>query len=171
MPNYKYGHINHVWSNATPYVRNIIESCPLRRTKKHIVVDVKTHYLKIGQIPALPHWHLDGYANPYTEEYDDINHLFVSGQFCLTDFLASPLEVHDYEMGISPTVLLVDCPVVSIPGNTIVTYDRHIHRATPAKQEGHRLLVRVTETNRIKPNNKIFKPTYTGAGYERRRTK
>ncbi|MFP8823477.1 hypothetical protein, partial [Enterobacter cloacae] len=40
--------------------RAALQAINLRGDKKHIVVDVKTHMLMPGMIPAIPGWHTDG---------------------------------------------------------------------------------------------------------------
>lgn len=40
--------------------RSALQAMNIRGDRKHIVVDVKTHMLMPGMIPAIPGWHTDG---------------------------------------------------------------------------------------------------------------
>lgn len=168
---YKYAELNWLLRQSLPdYVRSILTSMTRRLYRKHarILVDIKTHTLNAGQAPALQFWHIDAVSNPLHKAKEEINHIFVSGDSCLTEFLRHPIIIDIPETGkidfdalfASPQYKHLVFPIKVIP-NTIMTYGRHLHRATQAIKSCKRLLIRMTETDTILSSNKPFQVTYS----------
>ncbi len=158
---FKYADIEHVLKNTTDYVREVIRSCPLRNDHKYVVVDVKVHELNTGEIPALSFWHMDCLNNPINPNPEEFHHIFVSGDECLTEFLAQEMEVDLPEGAVNFNDVVGDASTAKITGNTIYTYQRHVHRASQSQGQFRRLLVRVSESDIVKPQRKPFTVTYT----------
>jgi hypothetical protein len=160
---FKYSDINFVRKNTTDYVRHILDKVNVQGKHKNVLVDIKVHTLKQGQIPALPIWHLDNTNHPDNPAREEVNHLFLMGDFCLTEFLKTEIEVDGIDFDSKKRYnwdTMVPERGVAIPANTIVTYGRHLHRAVPSLSDGIRLLIRVTETDTVRPINKNFEVTY-----------
>lgn len=109
------------------------------------LVDVKYWpILKVGETPALPHWHYDCYESG------------VSGA-------GREVEMALYVCGAgSRTRFMVDGAEWAVPEGQIVHYtSRDLHRAAPAEFDGPRLLVRVAWGYDIRPRERFFEPTVT----------
>jgi hypothetical protein len=154
---YKFASLDFIKKNTTDYVRMILDRVPIVGEHRNILVDSKVHYLKKGQTPALPHWHFDCVGDPRDEALEENHHLFIT-EGCSTNFLKEEVEI-DLPFGFSHSIFngLVG---QKIEPYRIYSYRRHLHQATPAEKDCVRLLIRVTESNLIKPNNKKFKVTY-----------
>jgi len=174
---YKFASLKYVRNNVrNDYVQYVLDSIPIRGNHKSILVDIKTHHLKAGQIPALPHWHFDCVKNPLydscsanrdkmsrflSRSVEEVHHIFISSPYCRTEFLAESFET-DLDPLDGPRFddKIGDVKGAKIEACRIYSYKRHLHRATPAEQDCTRLLVRVTESDIIKPHNRPFEPTY-----------
>ena len=154
---FKYASLSYILPRTTDYVRGIIEACPIEGNHKYTVVDVKVHELQPGIIPAFSNWHVDCIADPRDPAREEVHHLFVT-EGCSTEFLATDTpfdlpEKFSYSIfdGLSG---------VKIKPYHIYTYGRHLHRATPAEKACRRLLIRVSETDKMRPQNREFEVTY-----------
>jgi hypothetical protein len=129
---------------------------------KNILVDVKTHWLSKGDRPALSNWHFDNIAwdNPAVREENNL--LFISGDFCLTEFLAEDQVLQNGRATLK-VLNSQDWAAKKIPARTVVRYGRLAHRASVAERTACRLLIRVSETDKTRPQNKRFDPTYVRA--------
>lgn len=159
---YKNASLSYVESKTTPYVRNILRHMPFGHKHKRILIDIKVHHLECGMFPANPGWHIDGKQNIIdAQQANNIYHIFLCSQSCLTEFLPYPVErdvcpdsILDYNM------LFSGIEGVSIPSNTICTYSVAPHRARAAAKKETRLLIRAVETNHILPRNRSFQVLY-----------
>lgn len=163
-----------------PITRAALGLLRLHEDRSYVTVDTKVNLLLPGFIPAIPGWHTDGVPrgddlNPGGKGEPRISaqaaglvpssryHLLVTGTHSQTQFLYDPLslEVEDdrnlYEKmtkDIEATFARsIDVPTIySAPSCTMVEWDWwNIHRAIPAQGRGWRYLIRVTESNFIKP--------------------
>lgn len=159
-PCFKGASFDYVLENTNDEIVDLLKCIPLERKHKNILVDVKVHSLKSGEYPALPHWHIDGVSNYFHPEKEEVNHLYITESGSSTEFLTNPELVDIQNENTNFDKILKHCSGTKINPNTIYTYGRVPHRATPSTQDCVRLLVRVTETNILKPKNQIFKPTY-----------
>lgn len=159
---YKFASYNFVMNNSSDYIRYVIKNMPIVGDRKNILVDIKVHNLEAGIYPALKHAHIDVAYNPFYKGREEHHHLFVSGFGCRTEFLKNRIKVDidpdkpiDFDKLLGPQI-----EFKKIDGGRIYSYGRTVHRASCSEETFTRLLVRVTETDNIKPNNKIFSPTY-----------
>ena len=159
--------------------RAALQAMNIRGDKKHIIVDVKTHMLMPGMIPAIPGWHTDGVPrgadlNPASKGDPNIHaqetmcspryHLLVTGGDCPTRFIRD----RDIDIGIAKqqtTKLYADISeyisqrekrgwfdTYDTPDSQVLEWDWwELHTAQCAKAHGWRYLIRVTETDYIKP--------------------
>lgn len=158
---FKFVTLEYARKNSGTYVNRILDLMPIRNDRRYVLVDVKVHALKAGDYPALTHWHIDATSNPYAKGQEEHNHLFVSGEYCCTEFLKNRIDVDIPTEGpIKFNSLLKNCESAQIKGNTIYTYGRVPHRATKCIKDFTRLLVRVTETDIMQSSRKEFIPTH-----------
>ena len=162
-PSFKYLNIQRAISISNPYVREIIRQAPLLRMHKYILVDVKVHHLKKSQRPALAHWHIDCNINPLSKGMPEFNHLFISNDNSATEFLSTEfvMNIDDPNQRIDFNKVLCNQAGTKIEAGKFYTYSRHPHRATPAVKNGSRLLIRITEIDKILAPIMNFKVTYT----------
>lgn len=162
IPSIKYGSWNFAYNNTSKYVRSILDKIPIQNNHKSVLVDIKVHTLEIGERPTLPNWHIDCVTNPFDPRPEEVHHIFVAGK-CLTEFLEE-----DIEIDISPIDRIANfnkyCEgqkITTIPNRKIVTYGRFPHRGAICNIPETRLLIRVTESDILKPKNQVFEPTKT----------
>ena len=149
-------------------VRLILRSAPIEGNHKNILVDIKVHDLKKDEFACLPGWHLDGSNNPKGfEKKSELHHLFVASRFALTEFLDTPLDVPidpnwtfaERSQKLGMLLNEMELPIFTIPNCRYVTYDdSFFHRGKQATGDELRLLVRVTETDIIEPQNRVYTP-------------
>lgn len=160
-----------------------IGAMDLRFDRKYIVVDTKVHMLMPGMCPAIPNWHSDGVprgvrlrpedkAEPDIFAQDHMSdsrfHLLVTGEGCLTEFVANkeveldvPAEPHTelYKMvnnQVRAKVANGELGVVTVPSCTPVQFDWFdIHRGIEATKHEWRYLIRVTETDHMPPQTDL----------------
>lgn len=168
---YKYADFDWIMQQElTDYVKTILAEMEssFERQHKRILVDIKVHELKIGQTPALQFWHIDAVSNPLNKAEEEVHHIFVSNEFCLTEFLDFPLSIDipetgniDFDRLLSQKEYKTCVFPIKVPPNTILKYGRHLHRATKSTKSHKRLLIRATETDTILSQNRPFTVTYT----------
>jgi hypothetical protein len=150
-------------------VRYLLDSAPIVGRHKRVLVDIKVHDLKEGEYTCMPGWHLDGSVNIHgADKQPELHHLFIAGPSARTEFLDIPIELPiDPKWDFAQKSRLIGAqldkmkglPVFTAPNCEFVTYDdSYFHRGTAAQQPCVRLLVRVTETDVILPQNKINIP-------------
>ncbi|MGL5281391.1 MAG: hypothetical protein ACRC8W_06445 [Plesiomonas shigelloides] len=161
--------------------RAALQAMNLRGDKKHIVVDVKTHMLMPGMIPAIPGWHTDGVPRggktlspasgaPHIHMQIGADspryHLLVVGGDCPTKFIASRNINLDTDnlpnlyAGISSQVCEMDnkglLDTYDAPDGQVVEWDWwELHTAQQARAPGWRYLIRVTETDYLEPQKDL----------------
>lgn len=161
-------------------VRKALSTIELIGDKKFVSVDVKVHMLMPGMIPAIPGWHTDGIPRnpdgspsgsmlPYCPNMDGLSsphfHLFVAGDCSPTQFLSQRsigLEVPD-----EPTNDLYSAINEQVADLTILKREDipegvwwgwdwfELHRAQPAIKRGWRMLIRVTESDFLAPEDDL----------------
>ena len=131
----------------------------LKNKHKYITVDFKIHYLRKGEYPCIPGWHLDTNMDVKKDNWE--NHLlFVLGENSLTEFLNQDIELtysnkkkqteikKDYQNQIKKLKI----NPWKIPEQTIVQYSRDsFHRGSSAISDGWRVLIRVSEQSLFIP--------------------
>ncbi|MDZ4632257.1 hypothetical protein ORN01_25205 [Bacillus cereus] len=163
--------------------RQAIGSMDLTMTKKYITVDTKVHMLLPNMCPAIPGWHTDGVprgtsldptakAQPNIQSQEvldgSIFHLLVTGESCLTQFIKErnfELEVPSdpdtrlYKMvneQVTEKVKNGELTAYDMPSCTPVMWDWwEMHTGVPAKKHEWRFLIRVTESDHIKPKTDL----------------
>lgn len=164
--------------------RAAIQAMDFSGDYKNIVVDVKTHMLMPGMIPAIPGWHTDGVPRGGTMSpaggVPDISmqegqrspkyHLIVTGGDCPTKFLtARNVELlvpdepsSDLYSWISSQVEkktrwgTPDLGVYDSPDAQVMEWDWwEIHSAQRARAPGWRYLIRVTESDYLEPQKDL----------------
>lgn len=154
---YKYCSLSFISKKVDKSILSIIEQMPLKGGYKHILVDVKIHKLRTGQIPALPNWHFDCIKDPRDESKEETHHLFITGgsntEFVKEDMYIEIPEIFNFS-------IFNNVIGEKIDPYTIYTYGRHLHRATKASIDCTRLLIRVSETDNMIIQNKEYKETY-----------
>lgn len=161
--------------------RAALQAMNLRGDKKHIVVDVKTHMLMPGMIPAIPGWHTDGVPRggkslspasgaPHIHMQEGTEspryHLLVVGGDCPTKFIASrninlvTENLPNLYAGISSQVCEMDnkglLDTYEAPDGQVVEWDWwELHTAQQARAAGWRYLIRVTETDYLEPQKDL----------------
>jgi len=163
--------------------RQAIGAMNLTFSKKYITVDTKIHMLMPNMCPAIVGWHTDGVPrgqglNPNAKAQPDIFaqdqlhapifHLLVTGESCLTQFIKQAnieLEVPDEPS--TELYSLINNQVrdrlnkgtlssYEIPSCTPVQWDWwELHTGTPAKSHEWRFLIRVTESDVLKPKTDL----------------
>lgn len=161
--------------------RAALQAMNLRGDKKHVVVDVKTHMLMPGMIPAIPGWHTDGVPRggkslspaagaPHIHMQIGSDspryHLLVVGGDCPTKFIASrninlvTENLPNLYAGISSQVCEMDntglLDTYDAPDGQVVEWDWwELHTAQQARAPGWRYLIRVTETDYLEPQKDL----------------
>ena len=161
--------------------RAALQAMNIRGDKKHIVVDVKTHMLMPGMIPAIPGWHTDGVPRggkslspasgaPHIHMQEGTEspryHLLVVGGDCPTKFIASrninlvTENLPNLYAGISSQVCEMDdkgfLDTYDAPNGQVVEWDWwELHTAQKARAPGWRYLIRVTETDYLEPQSDL----------------
>lgn len=153
---FKYSSYNFALQNSTEGVRKIINSVRLSGEYKYTVVDVKVVSLKKGEFPCLPGWHTDCTLDPHHKTKPETHHIYIYGADCRTRFLADPLSIDlsnkNLKKEICTSVEKQELKEISIEEGYIYRYNRFsIHAPSQAGKSGTRLLVRVTETDLIRP--------------------
>lgn len=150
--NYKYASLALLLRENNPFVLTVVENAPITFKYKRILVDVKVQDLVPNRCSCMPGWHLDG-----SMKEDEAHHLFIyNGPG--TEFIAKPFELP----GVYPeNVQLIpkNIETFSVPSGVIASYTSlEFHRGVYTDAPVRRLLIRLTETNVIAPNNRPFKP-------------
>lgn len=160
--------------------RECLQKIKLKNNRKYVTVDTKISMLMPGFIPAILGWHTDGVPRPEKDKPDirlqegleeNIYHLIVTGEGCLTEFLTNKVWVNLPDNPSSDIYKIMNkeidelierdknptlCPVISIPSCQALTWDWWtIHRAIQAKKHEWRFLIRVAETNTIEPKTNL----------------
>jgi hypothetical protein len=157
----------------------------LRFDRKYIVVDTKVHMLMPNMCPAIPNWHTDGVprglglspevkAEPYIFAQNHMSdsrfHLLVTGEGCLTEFVKDAVELDipkdtvrnnlysTLNEQVREKVRNSDLRTFVAPSCTPIEFDWFtIHRGTLAELHEWRFLIRVTETDHMKPQTDLRK--------------
>ena len=158
---FKNSPLPYVREHTTLYVQKVLDAVPLTRKRRYLTVDVKVHDVELGRYTCIPGWHCDTVIDPYHQTPGEIHHIFVSGEAALTEFIAEPVSLTISE-GLSGPPLLqtlqtqlqsLRFPIQKVPSCRIVTYGRwDFHRASIGLFPEKRLLIRVSETDVIRPS-------------------
>lgn len=165
-PTIKYGSPEFVIKNSSDQVRSIIQEMLPNINNKHnnVIIDVKVHDLKLGEMPCMNNWHMDCVGRHDEEFKEECHHLIIFGDCSRTIFLCDSITLenvpNDKVINWNKVIDLHPYNIFQIKPNHIYTYGRNLHRGAPATKDGRRLLIRITETDKIKPQN-IKRDIYT----------
>lgn len=163
--NWKYASLRHVLDHETTNetLRDIISQAPLIGNHKRILVDVKVQNLEPSQTSCIPGWHLDGPGNPLHPSSKERHHLYIHEEGGETEFIAEAFYLNiSQTMSMKEIVDMIPdgLPVMKVKPRRFTSFTRFdFHRGINVAKPMKRLLVRLTETDVIKPNN----VPYTGA--------
>lgn len=136
-----------------PGLKEVLNLCPLKNTRKRILVKTRTETIRAGRCSCLPGWHLDAPLNPVHKRGYNIYHMFIIGP--TTAFLneARVIYNYNYDQRLSKFSIEDDAEEYNLVEGCWNTYGEHDwHRGIVVKDTTPRLLIRVTETNYIKEN-------------------
>jgi hypothetical protein len=133
----------------------LLQMYPLLQHKhKYVSVFVKPMHTTIGKPTCIEGWHFDTVENPlsFPDVTPEVHHIWVGYSNDTTQFIttkvALTLDGTEKLADIRGMVEEQPYEVVSIPANTIVTYNRfNLHRGPICSAASYRLLVRVSETD------------------------
>ena len=135
---------------------NLYSTIPVVGKHKHVLVDVKTCYLRAGQVPAMPWWHIDCVENVFAPGRPEEHWIYISGAGSQTEFALGDFAWPSTRRGLQNQAQ--GLPTYKLPEQMLAHYGRtSVHRATPATTSGTRTLIRVTETDVITPRTRIRK--------------
>lgn len=169
QPMFKYADLNWAKDLNSNIVNEIISSAPLTNKFKYQLLDVKIHDLNEGECPCIFGWHLDGHPDPSKYATPAIYHLFLIGhEHSRTLFIKNPITLDvtiddpkvmdaDYKKQIEK----INPEYIVAPEKTWVTFtSEDFHSGPILSSPAQRLLIRIAETNWVKPNNKIVEKAY-----------
>lgn len=166
-PMFKYAGLEYAKSFCNEAIKEVINSCPLIGGFDYQLLDIKIHELSSGECPCIFGWHLDGTPDPIKGERS-YYHLFLIGEEdTRTLFLKDKVELSIE--GNSPQEidsnykkqLARKLDYFIAPEKTWITFtNEHFHSGPIAKSNSRRLLIRIAETNAIKPRNRIVDKSY-----------
>jgi hypothetical protein len=168
VPCFKYADYDYVYDRCdNDYVRHVLDNIPIYGEHKRVLIDVKVHDLKRGEVPCVPGWHLDGSINPQNlPKRPETFTLFVTGLCARTEFIDQSLKINVEDSWNFATMnrkcarmIPESVDVWTLPSCQFATYgDHYFHRGPVARRDERRLLVRTTETDIIRPKNSIYTP-------------
>ncbi len=157
----------------------------LRGDRKFITVDTKVHMLMPGFRPGIPGWHTDGVPRDASghpgakgaprlamqvelDRYPNASpryHLLVTGEHCPTRFLAEPFKAEfpaqptpDLYRLLTEKINEASPPTFSVKASTAYQMSWwDAHEAVAATAHGWRFLIRVTESDWIRPETDLRK--------------
>lgn len=145
---------------ATPYLAKLLDLAPLVGDRRHVLVELRVTDLEPGVTPGQATWHIDTVGEPWHDSAPERHHLFVGSDACLPEFLAEPVTLdvpadggaYARMQALDDLLRALAPATVVAPSCRFVTYGRlSLHRARPALRAGRRLLLRVTETDVVRP--------------------
>ena len=166
QPCYKYASYEHAYATSTPVIQDVLDHMfkqfePVDVMRfRHCATDIKLKFLRKGQYPCIPGWHTDCTLDMNHHTKGEMHILFQTGAKCYTEFITCPVE-----SSIDFITRFDDNPSFSFNrsrarsfDNACVSYGRtNLHRCTRAEQDGWRLLIRLSLTDLIRPNNRPIK--------------
>jgi hypothetical protein len=161
--NWKYASAEWVLSQSESTnntLRDIIQQCPIVGNHKRILLDVKVQHLVPSKTSCIPGWHLDGPGNPLHPSLPEVHHLYIHEEGGETEFIDEQFDLEiDDTMQQRDIVRLIpdDLKVTKARAGFFTTFTRYdFHRGINVVKPMKRLLVRLTETDVILPNNKPY---------------
>jgi hypothetical protein len=160
---FKNADLDFVLKQSSEDIRQLLNSAPLEFKHKYICVDIKSIITVEGQCVCLPGWHLDTVENPFnSDEKYETHHILCLHSDDTTEYIKTELTLdidpHDRIHTIRDKIDAVPYDVFKAPRNAYITYSRlNFHRGPWAARAGRRTLIRLSETDVIKPNRTLVK--------------
>jgi hypothetical protein len=158
--NWKYADLDFVLNHESTKkaLRSIISQCPLQRKHKRILIDVKVQNLVPEKTSCIPGWHLDGPENPLHNSKPEIHHLYIRETGGETEFINQKLSFEHVHSETKQSELVKQIPhnvsITKARAGYFTTFSRfNFHRGIHVKNPMKRILVRLTETDTIRPRN------------------
>lgn len=153
----KYAMLDDAAELAGPWLAGVLSACPVLGSRKFLCVDVKVSDLASGECTCIPGWHCDVTTDLLHPSRDDVHHIFVTGRHALTEFVSTQMDILVGEScPLSEQVRQIEAngyDIWRVPSCTWVTYGRrNYHRGPVSTGAERRLLVRVTETDVVRPS-------------------
>ena len=126
----KYAAMRCVLAHASLPLQTLLKSCPSHCPIEHQSVDIKVQDLVPDEYTCIPGWHIDT-----INDSEAVHHIWVSG--------------------LNRTEFLRDEGVWVVPNETWHTYRRDLHRGPRVKLAEKRILIRVTESHKVRANNRL----------------
>jgi hypothetical protein len=153
---------NHVLDSSIGYVNdvllfykeNLMDLCEHR----FITVDVKWGYVKKSEFPCIEGWHCDTVQPINMEKGVSEKHYIISDnnqttEFYVNDYQADPERLwSDISLDIGDDEEFVYKPNA---GELVRYYRENMHRCPKFTENCHRLLIRISETDIIRPNRRL----------------
>ncbi len=158
---WKYADIDFVFPGLPQSLQSIVEQVPLRGGYKRTLIDIKVQDLVPDRTSCIPGWHLDGPENPLHDSKPEQHHLFIHGGGP-TEFVDQTLLLrvkHDMTQRDLAVQIPDEVSVKAILEDGFNSFTRFDwHRGINVDVPTRRLLIRVTETDTIRANNKPTRP-------------
>lgn len=134
-------------------IRSVLSDMTKYLSKQHrfTLVDVKVKDVASNAYTCIPGWHIDSVTNPRHESSPENHLIWVQGT--PTEFVRDPVEF-PWELTHFSQVI-DEIPIdnaMKLNENSIYRYGRyHLHRGPRVGPRERRILIRVTETDLIRP--------------------
>lgn len=123
----------------------------LQHRHRYTLVDVKVREHKLGDCTCIPGWHLDSVTDPRHNSQPENHIIWTQGE--PTEFLRNPIDFPEHFAHFSQVLDAIPSDnIFKINSNTIYQYGRfHLHRGPIVQENQRRVLIRITETDVVKP--------------------
>lgn len=151
--------IDDLYRNCSEDMKYILDRIPLTNKTKYISINTCTQLLS-PNVTSAPrgNWHFDG--DSFKEDSPTIIHLLISDCTAVTEFMEDDLVLDEFdedsmvgevEVALNKKLHLIK--PVKAECSKFITFDgcRHFHRAVKAERFEFRFMMRVMESNVIKP--------------------
>lgn len=163
---YKYAPLANLENKIDPKLQEIFETIKgfSVNSFRYTSMDLKVQFLKKHTYPCPPVWHVDGDIN-YASITADRYLLFIDSSFCQTEFVKEELELKvDQDFFKKPKAYQVNklnelvaqskVEVISLKPWQLVEYNNNtLHKGVISKEDHQRVLMRLNQSNIIKPQN------------------
>ena len=136
------------------FVEPYLSSLDLHKSQhRYISIDIKIKDHLVEETTCIPGWHCDVTCDPLRAELSEVHHILTC-ELAPTEFISTPLKLQ-YTTSLKEQQSLIDqqsYKIFTLEPWTWYTYGRlNFHRGAIVKTSGRRFLVRVTQSDIIKP--------------------
>jgi hypothetical protein len=136
-------------------IQDFIKYLPITNDNKNEwIIDLRFHYLKENELPAIDCWHLDFFN---LENKNQKIYLACLGNCSLTEVITSKTEISISKPFVTWNEEVQKqnySSVIISPGAVYQYTAQTLHKATPALEEGVRIFMRACHMPHLKPQNK-----------------